>query len=119
MLIGNNECWHGIDPHFSAMGVALLDHCPVSIAGQKPSDDIAFKTNHFGNVAQGLAVADVYTHAKIGLKQGIYHDILLFLQPGPMNETMGIDRIGRALHSGKINRQAERLRGLLNLMNRL
>ena len=32
-----------------------------------------------------------------------------------MNETMGIDSIGRTLHSGKINRQAERLRGLLNL----
>ena len=115
MLIGNNECWHRIDAHFSAMGVAFLDRCAVSIAGKKPGDDITFKANHLGNVAQSLVVADIDTHTKIGLKQRIHHRIFLILLPGPMNETMGIDGIGRALHGSKINGQPQRLCGFRNL----
>ena len=97
------------------MGVTLLDHRAVGIARQKPGDDISFQANHLGNVAQCLAVADVDTHAEIGLKQRIHHRILLLLQPGPMNKAMGIDGIGGALHGGKIDGQPQRFRGLLNL----
>ena len=79
MLIGNNECRHSRDAHFSTMGVTLLDHRAVGIARQKPGDDISFQANHLGNVAQRLAVADVDTHAEIGLKQRIHHRMLLLL----------------------------------------
>ena len=96
VLIAQDECGHARNTAFAGVGIACADILGICIAGEKLGDHRPVQPGLLRDFKQGVSIADIATLLEIGAEQRIDDPRLATLDPGPVNQAMRVQRVGRA-----------------------